>query len=205
MKYKRTKLLTLFANAMALISCNGGLSNRTFVEVGFNKYYGQSSSTSQVGLAFKAEKGQSLNATFNVYIGARKGFAKDWENDLWGCNPGYGAFVINRVIEDKAGNELQCDYIELDDFPDDEKYPLSYETIEGTTDGVIMHYEGFVTDTFDFGSINISEGHIGYYICYYDDVNQRPFEENCYLYGISWGGKLNFKKNDGNRVSFEQI
>ena len=25
MKYKRTKLLTLFANAMALISCNGGL------------------------------------------------------------------------------------------------------------------------------------------------------------------------------------
>lgn len=34
MKYKRTKLLTLFANAMALISCNGGLSNKTFVEVG---------------------------------------------------------------------------------------------------------------------------------------------------------------------------
>ena len=175
MKYKRTKLLTLFANTMALISCNGGLSNRTFVEVGFNKYYGPSSSTSQVGLAFKAEKEQSLNATFNVYIGARKGFAKDWENDLWGCNPGYGTFVINRVIEDKAGNELQCDYIELDDFPDDEKYPLSYETIEGTTDGVIMHYEGFVTDTFDFGSIDISEGHVGYYICYYDDVNQKPF------------------------------
>ena len=64
MKYKRTKLLTLFANAMTLISCNGGLSNRTFVEVGFNKYYGPSSSTSQVGLAFKAEKEQSLNATF---------------------------------------------------------------------------------------------------------------------------------------------
>lgn len=79
MKYKRTKLLTLFANAMALISCNGGLSNKTFVEVGFNKYYGPSSSTSQVGLAFKAEKEQSLNATFNVYIGARKGFTKDWE------------------------------------------------------------------------------------------------------------------------------
>lgn len=196
MKYKKSKMFILIASVMALVSCNNGQSNTTFIDVGFNEYHGQSNPTSQVGLAFKAESEQSLNATFDVYIGARKGFAENWQNNLWECNPGYGKFAINRVIEDEAGNELQNDYIILNDFPNDEKYPLTYETIEGTVDGVIMHYEGFVTNKFDFSLLSILKGSIGYYICYYDDVNSKQFEENVYLYGISWGGKLNFEKND---------
>ena len=28
----------------------------------------------------------------------------------------------------------------IDDFPNEEKYLLTYETIEGTVDGVIPHY-----------------------------------------------------------------
>lgn len=63
-----------------------------------------------------------------------------------------------------------------------------------------MHYEGFVTNAIDFSSIDVLKGSIGYYICYYDDVNQKPFEGNYYLYGISWGGKLNFKRNKENVV-----
>ena len=84
----------------------------------------------------------------------------------------------------------------MDDFPNDEKYPLTYEAIEGTTDGVISHYEEFVVNTFDFNTINVLRGSIGFYLCYYDDVNSKEFEENVYLYGISWGGKLNFEKID---------
>ena len=84
----------------------------------------------------------------------------------------------------------------MDDFPNDEKYPLTYETIEGTTDGVIMHYSSFIVNNFDFSTIDISKGIIGYYLCYYDDVNSKEFEENVYLYGISWGGKLSFEKVD---------
>lgn len=204
MKCGRTKLLTLIASAIALVSCNGQ-SNSTLVEVGFNEYHGSSGPTCQVGLAFTSNNEQSLNATFNVYVGARKGFVEDWRNDLWGCNPGYGKFAINKVIEDEAGNELQSDYIVLDDFPNDEKYPLTYETIEGTTDGVIMHYEGFVTNTIDFGLIDALKGSIGYYICYYDDGNSRVFDENVYLYGISWGGKLSFEKNDKSVIFSKQI
>lgn len=196
MKYEKTRLLTLITSAIALISCNNSQPNSTFVEVGFNEYHGLSNPTSQVGLAFKTEKEQSLKAIFNVYIGARKGFAEAWQNDLWGCNPGYGEFAINRVIEDEIGNELESDFIVLSDFPNDEKYPLTYETIEGTIDGVIMHYKGFVINTTDFGLIDASKGSIGYYICYYDNINQKPFEGNYYSYGISWGGKLNFEKND---------
>lgn len=196
MKYGKTKLFTLITSVMALASCNNGQPNATFIDVGFNEYYGQSNPTSQAGLAFKTENEQPLNATFEVYVGARKGFAEDWRNNLWECNPGYGKFAINRVIEDEVGNELRSDYIILDDFPNDEKYPLTYEKIEDTVDGVIMHYDGCVVNTFDFSSIDSLKGSIGYYICYYDDVNSKEFEKNVYLYGISWGGKLNFEKND---------
>lgn len=200
MKFVKTKLLAIIAGSMVLVGCNNNQLSGAFVEVGFEEYYGASNPTSQVGLAFKAQKEQSLNATFNVYIGARKGFVEDWRNDLWGCNPGRGKFAINRVIEDEAGNEIKNDFIVLDDFPNDEKYPLTYEAIEGTLDGVAMHFEGFVVDTCNFSSIDALKGSIGYYICYYDDINQRPFEGDYYLYGVSWGGKLNFEKKDENIV-----
>ena len=195
MKNGKIKLLTLIVSTSLLVGCNDvNTDNR--LAVGFNESYGLSGPTSQVGLAFTTECEQSLNASFDVYVGARKGFAEDWENDLWECNPGYGTFAINRVIEDEVGNEIQSDFIILNDFPSDEKYLLTYETIEGTYDGVIMHYEGYVTNTFDFGSIETLKGSIGYYLCYYDDINQKPFVGYYYLYGISRGGKVNFEKND---------
>lgn len=194
MNNRKIILLTLIASASLLVGCNN-VNTDKYISVGFNEYYSSSNPTSQVGLAFRAEIEQSLNATFDVYVDARKGFTEDWKNDLWECNPGYGTFAINRVIEDEAGYEIQNDFIILEDFPNDEKYQLTYETIEGTVDGVIMHYEGYVTNTFNFTSIETLKGSIGYYICYYDDINQKPFEGD-YLYGISWGGKLNFERND---------
>ena len=196
MNNRKIKLLALIAIASLLVGCNN-VNKDKYILVGFNKFYGSSNPTSQVGLAFRVEREQSL------YFGARKGFTEDWKNDLWECNPGYGTFAINRIIEDEAGKEIQSDFIILEDFPNDEKYPLTYETIEGTVDGVIMHYEGYMTNTFNFTSIETLKGSIGYYICYYDDVNQKPFEGDYYLYGISWGGKLNFEKND-NFVIFDK-
>jgi hypothetical protein len=204
MKHNKTiKLLTLISGAIMFVSCSNNQPTNPFIEVGFNEYHGSSCPTVQVGLAFKGEKEQALDATFNVYLGARKGFAEDWQNDLWGCNPGYGKFAINRVIEDEAGNEVKSDFLILDDFPNDEKYPLIYEPIEGTVDGVILHYEGFIVSNFDFTAIDIIKGSIGYYILYYDDIDQKPFVGSYYLYGISWGGKVNFTKNDEG-VSFSK-
>lgn len=195
MRCSKTKFLSLIACSLVLASCNDQ-PNSSILNVGFTEYHGASGPTPQVGLAFTADGEQPLNATFDVYVGVRKGFTELWESDLWECNPGYGKFAINRVIEDEEGNELQSDYIILDDFPNDEKYPLTYEAIEGTTDGVISHYEEFVVNTFDFNTIDVLRGSIGFYLCYYDDVNSKEFEENVYLYGISWGGKLNFEKID---------
>lgn len=82
----------------------------------------------------------------------------------------------------------------IDDFPNEEKYLLTYETIEGTVDGVIPHYSGYIEDTFDFSSIDLAKVKIGYHIVFYDDINQKLFDENVYLYGIYCGGTMNFEK-----------
>lgn len=42
--------------------------------------------------------------------------------------------------------------------------------------------------------IDLAKGKIGYHIVFYDDINQKLFDENVYLYGIYWGGTMNFEK-----------
>ena len=187
----------------SLVSCNNNYSEN-LISVGFNEYYGVFETTSAVGLAFTCEKRQDLKSSFDVYVGARKGFKEAWDDDLWKCNPGYGTFAINRVIKDEDKNVIKNDYILLKDFPDYEKYPLTYETIEGTIDGVIMHYSGFITDEVDFGKLNLDQGKIGYFIIYYDDINNKEFEENVYLYGIDWGYEIKFDV-DNDYVIFSNI
>lgn len=160
MKTNLKKIFALSLISFALCGCNEG-TNVAILKVGFDKCIGTSSPTPQVGLAFTSKSKQSLNAAFDVYVGARKGFSEDWENDLWGCNPGYGKFAINREIKTEAGETFKNDYMIIDDFPNEEKYLLTYETIEGTVDGVITHYSGYIEDTFDFSSIDLAKGKSG--------------------------------------------
>ena len=199
MKTNLKKIFAISIISLTLCGCNEG-ANVAILKVGFDKCSGSSAPTPQVRLAFTSKNKQSLNATFDVYVGARKGFFEDWKNDLWGCNPGYGKFAINREIKTEADETFKNDYMIIDDFPNEEKYLLTYETIEGTVDGVIPHYSGHIADAFDFSSINLMKGKIGYFIVYYDDINKKPFDENVYQYGIYWGGTMNFEKNDGKIV-----
>ena len=199
MKTNLKRIFAISIVSLTLCGCNEG-TNAVILRVGFDKCSGFSAPTSQVGLAFTSKNKQSLNASFDVYVGTRKGFSEDWKNDLWGCNPGYGKFVINREIKTEAGETFKNDYMIIDDFPNEEKYLLTYETIKGTVDGVIPHYSDYIADTFDFSSIDLEKGKIGYFIVYYDDINKKPFEENVYQYGVYWGGAMSFKKTDGEIV-----
>ena len=98
MKTNLKKVFAISIISLTLCGCNEG-ENATILKVGFDKCSGSSAPTPQVGLAFTSKNKQSLNATFDVYVGARKGFSVDWKNNLWGCNPGYGKFAINREIK----------------------------------------------------------------------------------------------------------
>lgn len=93
---------------------------------------------SRAGPGFSVPEEQSLNASFKVCAGSRKGFGEDWKNDLRKCSPVYGTFAIDREISEQKGNLLKEDFL-LDEFPDDEKYTLIYETIEGQGDVTKAH------------------------------------------------------------------
>lgn len=81
MKTNLKKIFALSLISFALCGCNEG-ANAAILKVGFDKCIGTSSPTPQVGLAFTSKSKQSLNAAFDVYVGSRKGFSEDWENDL---------------------------------------------------------------------------------------------------------------------------
>lgn len=81
MKTNLKKIFALSLISLALCGCNEG-ANAAILKVGFDKCIGTSSPTPQVGLAFTSKSKQLLNAAFDVYVGSKKGFSEDWENDL---------------------------------------------------------------------------------------------------------------------------
>lgn len=158
----------------------------------------------QVALTFAAKKKQPLNASFDIYPAARQGFLQDWEEDVWKCNPGYGKFAVKREIHDENGNLLRQDYYILDGFPSDEKFVLDYQIVKGRVEGmddVVLHFTDYIVNTFDFSSLDVSKGTIAFFIVYFDDRNNKPFETNVYQYGIDWGDEAGFEIS-GEEVTF---
>jgi hypothetical protein len=158
----------------------------------------------QVALTFAAKKKQPLNASFDIYPAARQGFLQDWEEDVWKCNPGYGKFAVEREISDENGKLLRQDYYILDGFPSDGKFVLDYQIVKGQVEGmddVVLHFTDYIVNTFDFSSLDVSKGKIAFFIVYFDDRNNQPFETNVYQYGIDWGDEAGFEIS-GEEVTF---
>ena len=134
---------------LLLVSCNK--SNTLDVALG---EFHSCQPVARVTLAFKTEREQPLDSRFNVYIGADKGFGEDYEKYCSQNNINNGKFAINRVIENEKGQQLNNEYIVLDDFPNDEKYLLTREIVKGKEDVYVVHYTGCYVDSFDFESID---------------------------------------------------
>lgn len=199
-KYKKS-LVALIGCALLLTGCNQ-YDPDEIIEVGFDECHGFCNYASQFGIALTCKREQELNAEFNIYIGAIKLFEIHLKNDGDPCNPGYGKFAIERVIFDEKDNMVQSgDIVEiLDDFPSFDKYPLIQEDIEGTYDGYVDHYSTYVVETFDFESVDLDSGFIGYCINYYDDIHSKIMEDVIIEYARRYGADLDafihFEKKD---------
>lgn len=146
---------------------------------------------------FSAKRNQNeKEAEFTVYFGAGKGFTRYWNEDRYGCNPGYGTFAIRRQIYDEQ-SVIDTQYTFITDFPDDEKYAIICDNSDHILDVTRIEYKYSLIMTFDFSTLSFSKGKIGYSLCYYDDVNQQEFKSNVYSYGISWPNPINFERKDG--------
>lgn len=194
MKRKFISLLLLFP---LMTSCSNKNVDE-YVSYGFHK-----NPFSMVSIALKAKKEQPFEATFDISAGAVKTFIKGWKSNEFKCNPGYGTFAINRVIfyENKETFD-DSSYTMLYDFPNEEKYLITTEYFDSEQRDFITHYSSSISFTYDFSLMDINAGYIGYYICYYDDINNKEFDADTgvYGYGIDFGDAIKFKKNNENKT-----
>lgn len=195
MKRKFINLLLLLS---LLTSCS---NNDEYVSAGLSIYEGNCTPSVRISIGLKAKRVQEFESTIDVYFGARKSFCKAWKNNEYGCNPGYGTFAINRVIFNNYEDVLSESYTMLYDFPNENKYIMSEEVFEGKIYRYRYNYTDFITFTYDFSLLEIDEGIIGYFICYYDDINNKEFDDVAvYRYGINRREAFRFKKNNENKT-----
>lgn len=193
----KRKFINLMLLLPFLASCSG---NDEYISAGFNQVIGQSNPTSQVGVGLKAKKVQTFESSFDVYVGARLGFAKEWEKDEYHLNPGFGTFAIRRTIYNDNDKAVSHFYKMLYDFPNDEKYPMKIESIKGSFDGYKTNFTTFFTFNYDFSLIDFDEGTIAFFVVYYDDINDKEYEGNVFQYYGTDSESFRFKKNKDNKT-----
>lgn len=170
-----------------------------FIEAGL--YYGNNNSepTPPLATAIKAKKTQETIANLTVYAGYIKGFIDKRNNNVWGSNPGYGKFILERVIMDNKNNEISNHIFQLNDFENEEKYSVRPVCIKEGTDAVYFRdFSFYFEDKFNFDEISTDQGNIFYRINLIDENNQIIGDRlNC---GQSIVG-LYFKKTN-NQITF---
>lgn len=199
----KIKIINLLLLLPLITSCSNNIDE--YISAGLSIYSGNCLPTSRVAIALKAKRVQPLDSTFEIYVGAIKGFSEAWKNDEFECNPGYGTFAINRVIFKNKYKTISESYTMLYDFPNDDKYPMKIEVIQSNPYRYRKTFSTYIPFTYDFSLLELDEGIIAYYICYYDDINNKEFETNVYKYGIDNGQCFRFKKNsENNNITFSE-
>lgn len=191
----KRKIFNLLLLLPLISSCS---NNDEYISYGFHK-----NPTSMVSIALKSKKEQPFISTFEVSVGASRSFIEGWGKDEFKCNPGYGTFAINRVIFYENKEVLdESSYTMLYDFPNEEKYLIRTEYLNSDRTEFNTYYSSSINFTYDFSLININIGYIGYYICYYDDINNKEFDRSSgiYRYGIDRGDAIKFKKDNNKKI-----
>ncbi len=177
----------------ALTACG---ANNEYITFGMNPIYHHSEPTPQISTGGELLEVNNTKVSVKVYLGAIGEFTQNWEKDVLDLDPAIGVFKLSRVIHEADSKNETTDYIKtLNDFPNYELYPLNYQHIEGTTDGVIPKYTYSTIDRFDFGELKFNEGYVQYNIVYVEKATNEE-DNSFYLYGISVGS-FSFKVADG--------
>lgn len=199
---KKTKRILITVSSFLTCTLNSCSKNMgDYIRVGFERESSYSEITPAVGLAFEGKRKQNIEAEFKVYIGAFYAFKELWDANTYGTNPGYGCFAIKKMVKSKEREVVFKDYKMVHDFPNFEKYPLTYENIEGVIDGWIPHYKYYFDEKVSLKQYGLTEGYVCFYLCYYDDINLCEFAQDVYGYGMYEGGAIEFQIN-GNSVTF---
>lgn len=196
-------LLPCFVTAL-LVSCSPASSGE-YAEAGFvKKDADQHGFTPRVATAVRALRNQKLSdVSFDVYPGTVKGFAGEWEDSPY--NPHEGGFYLKlRIFE--PGEAAEEAFYKLADFPNEEKYLITYTEIGGTADAWETSFKEHLTYTFNFLKY-ASKGklRLGWMVTYCDASEKETYlevfnglggSEESYLYLKTDGEKAVLSENE---------
>jgi hypothetical protein len=153
------KAILLIFVPVVLASCSS-MSNTKVLEVG--KTVSNSDLSPMVRTACSAEKEQKgKNVTIEVNLGHYGGFSKDWNQNLFGTNLGYGDFSLIRSIKDTQEKLVSTSYFTIGDFPSD-KYDFRLQSSDDPNkEFVVFNY--CYQDIFEIPD-NLSAGSVAYSI-----------------------------------------
>lgn len=183
MKFEN-RAFKLLSTLLILSSC--GFNN--------NIKYGFSGSFSEhivpiVRTACVGKKTQNTNnILFEVYAGHQDTFVDEWNNNIFGFNPGVGCFAINRVILNKDNIVISNEFVSLPDFPS-KKYIFTFNNKNHNLYTITYNYS-FI-DSFSIPK-NILFGHLKYNIVLIDNDT---IIENVFTFGQMFAS-LNFEVKD---------
>ena len=202
MKKTLKKVLSLLSIPFLMTGCNEQ-EDDGFLYLGFSIPGGEQMSSNVLEVGLKVKKIQPLISTLQVYPAAEEGFLDKLESGQY-FRPTLEkyTFYLVRRIRNVHDQLIREDLIKLEDFPNDEKYPLTYENMDGVPDGVIYHFVGdYIVDTIDFSSLEISKGRVSYFIDIYDDIKNKSWYESLLDLGPI---EFSHLANGGESIKFEK-
>lgn len=158
---KKMGLIGLFFLPLFISSCG----NDEYVEAGFSERNNHVF-FKRINVAVRAKKKQNINEVhFDVYPGAIKGFERYWED--YPDNPHSGDFYMSlKIKESEKANEL---LFKLDDFPNEDKYLVTYNNASGK-DSNIPKYTEYIEYKIDFSQYSRKSNiFLSWRIIYCDD------------------------------------
>lgn len=189
-------LLVHLLIAFSLVGCTNNLHASAFVESGFLYDSDNCDPTPWISTAIKADKTQEKSVTLIVSVGYLNGFIEMWDN----CplNPGYGIFILQRIITNKNETIISTKNFLLQDFNDESKYSIYYKKFSNKNDNLyFLEFNFKLFDSFSLDEISTNQGRIFYTICLTDSNKTISGD---FFTGIGIGS-LYFKKID-NQMMF---
>lgn len=151
----------LFPTLLILSSCGFNNNFKYGFSGSFNEHVVPVVRTACVG-----KKTQNVNnLLFEVYAGHQDTFVDEWNNNVFGLNPGVGCFAINRVILDKDNIVISNEFVSLPDFPS-RKYIFTFNNKNHNLYTITYNFS-FI-DSFSIPE-NILFGHLEYDIVLIDN------------------------------------
>lgn len=129
-------LWVLLPFSLLLVSCTQSIDY--YLTIGIDDATDEFSPNLRTSCVIKQEQ-ESDSIVVEVGVGHYQGFSDDWNQNVFGINPGYGYFAVERTVSDLNGEIISMSFHNLDNFLDD-TYNFTTTYISSINSNVNFNY-----------------------------------------------------------------